>query len=140
MAADSVIRRFRAADADAVQALWRDVFPDDPPWNAPAAVVRWKVAVSPELFWVATVGEQVVGTVMAGWDGHRGWIYHLAVAAAQRRRGIGRALMAEAEATLRSLGCPKVNLQVRATNADAARFYERVGYAIEARISMGKRL
>ncbi len=77
---------------------------------------------------------------MAGYDGHRGWLYAVAVDPGQRRGGVGTALVRHAEQMLRDLGCGKVNLQVRATNAAVVSFYERLGYAVEERISMGKRL
>lgn len=81
-----------------------------------------------------------VGTCMAGFDGHRGWVYFMAVAPEYRRRGIGSQLMAHAECRLADLGCLKVNLQVRASSPDAVRFYERLGFQVEERISMGKAL
>jgi ribosomal protein S18 acetylase RimI-like enzyme len=134
------VRPYRAADEDAVIALWRTVFPDDPPHNDPATVIRHKLAVQRELFLVAVEGGRVVGTTMAGYDGHRGWIYTVAVHPGQRRRGIGAALVRRAETELRALGCPKVNLQVRATNAAVVAFYESLGFQVEERVSMGKRL
>ncbi len=88
---------------------------------------------------MATDAGHLVGTIMAGYDGHRGWLYAAAVRAASRRRGIGTALVREAEIRLRGLGCAKVNLQVRRTNAAVVGFYERLGYSIEERVSMGKR-
>ena len=135
-----IVRRFEEGDAEAVAALWRVVFPDEAPRNAPEAIFRRKRATQPELFWVAIAGARLVGTVMAGYDGHRGWIYHLAVGPEMRRRGIATALMATAEATLRALGCPKINLQVQGDNAAVTAFYETLGYVAEPRISMGKRL
>jgi ribosomal protein S18 acetylase RimI-like enzyme len=134
------VRSFARADGDAVAALWGTAFPDDRPWNAPRAVIARKRAQRDGLFWVATRAERVVGAVMAGWDGQRGWIYHLAVAAAERRRGVGRALVAAAERGLAERGCPKVNLQVLESNRDVVAFYERLGWRIENRVSMGKTL
>ena len=135
-----LVRPFEERDIPPVTALWLSVFPDDPPWNAPAEIIRHKCAVAPDLFWVGVLGSRIVATVMAGYDGNRGWIYHLAVAPDLRRNGFGGAMMAAAEARLRALGCPKINLQVRASNADTVRFYQAIGYATEERISMGKRL
>jgi ribosomal protein S18 acetylase RimI-like enzyme len=77
---------------------------------------------------------------MGGYDGHRGWVYSLAVSPPARRRGVGTALMAHLERELAARGCPKVNLQVLASNAGTVRFYEKVGYAVEERVSMGKLL
>jgi ribosomal protein S18 acetylase RimI-like enzyme len=134
------IRPFQESDADGVTALWREVFPDDPPHNAPAASIRRKLAVQRELFFVAEIDARIVGTVMAGYDGHRGWLYAVAVSPRLRRRGIGGALVRHAEAALGALGCPKINLQVRASNAGVVAFYETLGYRVEERISLGKRL
>ena len=137
---DCVIRSFEPRDQDAVAALWRAVFPGDPAWNDPAAVIRRKLTVQPDLLLVGERAGVVIATVIGGFDGHRGWIYHLAVAAAERRRGIGRAMMAAVEERLRALGCTKINLQIRRSNAEVVGFYERLGYAVEDRISMGKRV
>ena len=135
-----VVRAYEPRDETAVVALWRDVFRDDPPWNDPELVIRRKLAIQPELLLVGQLDAVVIGTVIAGFDGFRGWVYHLAVASAHRRNGYGRALMSAAEHRLRRLGCPKVNLQVRATNADVVAFYRRLGYQVEERVSFGKRL
>ena len=132
------VRTFEAADEPGVIALWERVFPDDRPWNAAAAIVRRKTAIRDTLFWIAETDGRVIGAVMAGWDGQRGWIYHLAVEPERRRHGVGRALVETVEARLARLGCPKINLQVQATNADVVAFYERLGYRTEPRISMGK--
>ena len=83
---------------------------------------------------------KIIGSVMAGYDGHRGWVNYLAVAPHARRAGVGRSLMAEAEQVLEALGCPKVNLQIRATNLAAVRFYEALGYSADDVISLGRRL
>src|SRR6266853_5932561 len=135
-----VIRPFEPQDEPAVIALWQTVFPDDPPWNKPIDVIRRKLLVQQELFFVCVVEGQLVGTVLAGFDGVRGWVHKLAVLPKFQRHGIASRLMHAAEEVLRSMGCPKVNLQVRASNAAVVNFYERAGYGIEDRISMGKRL
>jgi ribosomal protein S18 acetylase RimI-like enzyme len=82
----------------------------------------------------------VIGSIMAGYDGHRGWLYAVAVLNSHRRRGVGTALVRGAEDRLRSMGCSKINLQVRASNATVVEFYKRLGYVIEERMSMGKRV
>jgi ribosomal protein S18 acetylase RimI-like enzyme len=123
-----------------VQRLWRQAFPDDPPWNRAEEAVPAKLAVQPDLFLVASDGANVIGTAMAGYDGHRGWLYAVAVSESHRRAGIGSALVWEAEIRLAALGCRKVNLQIRATNNQVKAFYDRLGYGTEDRISMGKRL
>ncbi len=139
------IRAFEPADTEAVLAVWRDAFPhysdaDAPPHRDPLRAIAMKRAAQPELFFVALCDGRLAGTLMAGYDGHRGWLYSLGVAAGARRVGIGRALIAHAEAALVARGCVKVNLQVLAGNDDACRFYEALGYRAEPRISFGKPL
>lgn len=134
-----VIRPFEPGDQAALERLWGQVFADDPPWNAPAFMIANKLAVQPELLFVGLLEGKVVGAVMAGFDGVRGWLYHLAVAPESRRRGIATQLVRTAEARLRELGCPKVNLQVRASNAEVVAFYRSLGYVVEERVSMGRR-
>ena len=123
-----------------MRALWREAFPDDPPWNAAEVSIPAKLALQPDLFLVAVEAGVVIGSIMAGYDGHRGWLYAVSVLGAHRRRGVGEQLVRAAEAKLAALGCSKINLQVRATNSAVAAFYERLGYAVEERISMGKRV
>lgn len=133
------VRAYRSADEQAVVSLWARCELTRP-WNDPHEDVRRKLAVQPEMFLVAVAAGEVVGTVMAGYDGHRGWINYLVVASDCRGRGIGRGLMEEAERLLRGLGCPKINLQVRAGNTAAVEFYRRLGYARDDVVSLGKRL
>jgi chromate reductase, NAD(P)H dehydrogenase (quinone) len=137
-ATGETIRPFAPNDRDGVVALWTDVFADDPPRNAPPGLIDRKVTVQPELFLVALQDGRVVGTVLGGYDGVRGWIHHLAVEPGARRAGVASRLMAQVERGLAALGCPKINLQVRATNAAVIAFYERLGYVAEDRLSMGK--
>jgi ribosomal protein S18 acetylase RimI-like enzyme len=134
------IRRFQESDTREVASLWSEVFPDDPPHNAAAIVIPQKLAVQPELFFVAEVDGRVVGTIMAGYDGHRGWLYTVAVRPSHRRKGLGAALVRHAESALAALGCRKINLQVRASNFGVVAFYRKLGYSVEERVSMGKRL
>jgi ribosomal protein S18 acetylase RimI-like enzyme len=134
------LEQYQPAHFDGVKALWEACFPGDAPWNRAEAAVPAKLAVQPELFFVAVAGYSVIGTTMAGYDGHRGWLYAVAVDPAWQRARIGTALVRYTESALAGMGCSKVNLQVRANNAGVAAFYERLGYATEERISMGKRL
>ncbi len=134
------IRPYAAEDEVGVAGLWREVFPNPPAWNRPEDDIRRKLAVQRELFLVAEEEGRIVGSAMAGYDGHRGWVYYVAVAPSRQRRGIGTALMAEVERRLAQIGCSKLNLQVRAGNAEVVAFYRRLGYDVEERISMGKRL
>jgi ribosomal protein S18 acetylase RimI-like enzyme len=135
-----LIRPFRTHDRPALEALWARVFPDDPPWNAPAVMIDKKLKVQPELLLVGFVQEDLVGAVITGFDGTRAWIYHLAVTPEWRRQGFASALVRAAERGVRALGASKVNLQVRATNAEVIAFYRGLGYAVEERVSMGRRL
>lgn len=107
------------------------------PWNDPGQDIDRKRQVAPELFLVEEEDGHVVGCVMAGYEGHRGWLNYLAVDPAHRRKGLGRRLVTEAERRLSGLGCPKVNLQVRSSNTDAVEFYRRIGYAVDDVVSMG---
>jgi ribosomal protein S18 acetylase RimI-like enzyme len=134
------IKAYTESDEAGVIRLWREVFPDNPPWNDPKADIHRKVGCQPELFLVCELKGRIIGTVMAGFDGHRGWVHLVAVAADCRRRGIASAMMKEAEERLRQVGCTKINLQVRASNQGVVAFYEKLGYAVEERVSMGKRL
>ncbi len=138
--ADLEIRAFRPADEPEVVQLWGGVFPNPAPRNEPLREIQRKLTVQPELFLVALSCAEVVGTVMAGYDGNRGWIHRLAVSPAFRGGGIGRALMVEAERRLAGYGCLKVNLQVVGSNDGVVAFYEKLGYRVEDRISMGRLL
>jgi len=134
------IRPFRKSDEQAVIDLWRAVSLSSAPHNDPATALRTKLAVDRDLLLVAEVGGAVIGTVMGGYDGHRGWVYAVAVHSDPRRRGVGSALMRRIEAALAERGCLKVNLQVVASNLGAVAFYETLGYSVEERVSMGKLL
>jgi len=134
-----LIRPYRTSDEAAVVALWERCELTRP-WNDPQADIARKVAVEPDLLLVGDVDGRVVATVMAGYEGHRGWINYLAVHPEHRGRGHGRAIMEEAERLLRARGCPKINLQVREDNTAAIGFYAAVGYRRDAVVSMGKRL
>src|SRR5262245_5901107 len=107
------LRCFGPEDEPAVVALWQRCGLTWP-GHDPHREIERKMRVRPDLFLVAVVDGVVVGTVMAGYEGHRGWINYLGVEPEHRRRGVGRALMEEAERLLRESGCPKINLQVRA--------------------------
>ena len=123
-----------------VEALWREAFPNDAPWNEASTAIAEKMRFQPDLMLVALEGLLVAGSVMAGYEGHRGWISRIAVLRAHRHKRIGQKLLSEAERRLAALGCIKINLQVVETNSAVVRFYEEAGYEIEPRISMSKRL
>ena len=127
-------------DRNDVVELWRKVFSDDPPWNEPAALIAQKQRFLPELFLVGRCGEVVVCTLVGGYDGVRGWMHHLATHPDHRRNGFARLLVEELQCRLRGLGCVKLNLQVRDGNDVVVAFYERLGFGVEPRVSLGKRL
>ena len=120
------IRPFVEADSDALIALWQRCGLLRP-WNDPRKDIARKLRVQPELFLVGVVDGRVVATVMAGYEGHRGWINYLAVDPGLRRGGLGKAMMAAAEKGLAELGCPKVNLQIRRGNEDVVAFTDETG-------------
>lgn len=134
------IRPCETDDKTQVVALWNDVFGQPTGHNDPAASFDRKLATDDALLFVAADRAVIIGTVMVGYDGHRGWIYSLAVRTEQRRHGVGTQLMHHAESVLTDLGCPKVNLQVILNNPDAVLFYESLGYQAEPRISLGKQI
>ena len=123
-----------------VVALWQEAFGYDTAHNLPTLVIDKKLAVNDGLFFVATDKKTVVGTILAGYDGHRGWLYSVAVHADYRRHGLGSSLVRHAEQALTALGCMKVNLQITSGNDGVAGFYEALGYGVEPRISMGKKI
>ena len=133
------IRAFHPGDESAVVALW-DECGLTRPWTDPRKDIARKLAVQPELFLVGLIDAGLMASLMAGYEGHRGWMNYLAVAPRFRGRGLARLLVAEVERLLLERGCPKVNLQVRATNLEAVAFYRRLGYAQDESISLGKRL
>lgn len=123
-----------------VIALWDFVFGYQTAHNQPSIAIDKKLAHNDGLFFVAVEETKVVGTIMAGYDGHRGWIYSVAVAESHRRRGLGSQLVQHAEKVLTQLGCMKINLQISEGNESVAAFYETLGYSVEKRVSMGKKI
>lgn len=145
------IRPFAPGDTEAVIGLWMQAFPEyrdtSRPHRNPRLSIENKLGTQPELFFVATRGEgndsgegDENGTVMAGYDGHRGWLYSLAVDPGARRLGIGTRLVQHAEAALLARGCPKLNLQVLHDKVEVLAFYASLGYRTDAVVSLGKRL
>lgn len=134
-----IIRPYQPLDEEAVLQLWQRCELTRP-WNDPRKDIARKLSVQPELFLVGVEDGAIVATAMAGFDGHRGWINYLAVAPERQRQGHGRQLMRAVEDALLAVGCPKLNLQVRAGNAKAVAFYEALGYGQDELVSLGKRL
>ncbi|UYP32149.1 GNAT family acetyltransferase [Pseudomonas sp. Z8(2022)] len=134
-----LIRPFRLSDEAAVVDLWQrcDL---TRPWNDPYKDIQRKLKVQPELFLVGEIDGELVASAMAGYEGHRGWVNYLAVSPQRRQQGLARQLMAYIEEQLLAMGCPKLSLQVRDTNRAALAFYERLGYKVDASVSLGKRL
>lgn len=133
------IREFEPSDEDAVIALWT-ACELTRSWNDPHKDIARKLSEQPEMFLVGEIDGALIASVMAGYDGHRGWLNYLAVSPAYQGRSFGRQMVAEAERLLTRRGCPKLNLQVRATNAAVLAFYGKLGYAVDDVVSMGKRL
>lgn len=140
------VRAFEDADTEAVVALWEEAGLTRP-WNDPRLDIERKQAVQPELFLVAALPASdgadqgaVVGSVMAGYDGHRGWLYYLATAHSLRGRGVARSLVEAAEVLLAEMGCPKVQLMVREGNEAVLGFYDALGYERFSVSQTGKRL
>jgi ribosomal protein S18 acetylase RimI-like enzyme len=133
------IRTFGPADTERVIALW-EACGLIRPWNDPRKDIERKLRVQPELFLVGERDGRLVASGMGGYDGHRGWVYYLAVDPAERGGGLGRALMDELERRMLALGCPKINLLVRDDNTAALGFYDALGYTRDASASLGKRL
>ena len=133
------IRPFEEADTEVVVALWERCGLTRP-WNDPRRDIARKLTEQRDSFLVALIDGRIVGSVMAGYDGHRGWINYLAVDPEVQRHGYGRQLMDAAEQCLRHAGCPKINLQVRVENEAAVAFYTRLGFLEDRVLSFGKRL
>ena len=134
-----IIRQFRVDDTEQVLALW-EACQLTRPWNDPRRDIARKLAVQPELFIVGAHNGLIVSTAMAGYDGHRGVVYYFGVAPGSRGLGYGRRMMSEVERRLLEIGCPKLNLLVRAENEAAVGFYRALGYEADASVSLGKRL
>ena len=133
------IRPYRLQDEEEVITLW-DECGLIVPWNDPRRDIQRKMEVQPELFLVGCLDGKLIASVMAGYEGHRGWVNYLAVHPDYQRRGIGKNMMEQVEELLLALGCPKINLQVRKTNKDVIDFYKRIGFKDDDVIGMGKRL
>ncbi len=133
------IREYIEADESSVVALWERCGLRVP-WNDPHQDIARKLKVDRELFLVGILDGNIIACVMGGYDGHRGWIYYVAVDPDYQLLGYGRNIIAALEARLIARGCPKINLQVRAHNRKVIAFYESLGYKESDLISMGKRL
>ena len=133
------IRPFTETDEAQVVALWQQCGLVRP-WNDPHKDIARKLRVQRELFLVAEKDGAVAGTIMAGYEGHRGWVNYLAVAAAWQRQGLGAQLMGKVEELLLAAGCPKISLLVRSSNTQVIAFYRALGYLQDEAVPLGKRL
>ena len=137
------LRQFALDDYDAVYAFWRSIGTGlGLSASDSRAEIAKKVQRDPDLFLLALEGERIVGSVVGGFDGRRGMIYHLAVATDVRKRGLGDRLMAEVEGRLRAKGCRKCYLLVHNDNQRAIDFYARRGWSdmTQRVMIMGKEL
>lgn len=132
------IRPFQESDEQAILQLWKDCQLLRST-NDPHKDIQRKLALQPELFLVGTVDGRIVASVMAGYEGHRGWLNYLAIEPSCRRQGFGRQIVVAAEERLHLLGCPKLNIQVRSGNLQALDFYRKIGFQVDEVISLGKR-
>ena len=126
-------------DTDLVVALWQrcDL---TRPWNDPIADIAHSRRATDSIVLIGREAGSIIASVMVGFDGHRGWVYYLAVDLASRRRGCGRAMMAAAETWLRERGVPKLQLMVRDDNIEALGFYASLGLEPQSVVTLGKRL
>ena len=133
------IRKYNdSTDRNGVITLWQTVFGYEAKHNEPSLSIAKKMATKDGMFFVAADATNIVGTVMAGYDGHRGWLYAVAVHPTPRRAGLGGKLVRVAEDALTAAGCIKINLQLLASNESTVAFYKSLGYTVEPRVSMGK--
>jgi ribosomal protein S18 acetylase RimI-like enzyme len=142
-----IIKSYHPDNQEAVIALWQSCNLVVA-WNDPVKDIQRKLLVDPDLFLIGEISGgiasgmsgEIVATVMGGYEGHRGWINYLAVSPEHQRKGYARAMMEQVEGLIQNKGCPKINLQVRSSNADVIKFYQAIGYDVENAVGLGKRL
>jgi hypothetical protein len=125
------------ADVADVIALWQACGLTRP-WNDPAADIALARRGPNSAILIGRDGDAMIATAMVGHDGHRGWVYYVAVDPARREKGFGRAIMNAAEDWLRQAGIAKLQLMVRRENAKAGAFYQSIGYAESQTIVFAK--
>ena len=134
---------YQASHFDGIRLLWRQAFPSNAPKDAAELCFPANLSMQPDLFLVAIdrdiVVVSAVASIIAGYDGHRGWLYAVAVLQSHQRQGIATALVREAENRLIEMGCKKINLHVRPSDIPVIKFYQSLGYEVEEHVSMGKR-
>lgn len=134
-----IIRPYSDLDLEEIIALW-EICDLTRPWNNPEIDIFRKVAQKDGLFLVAMKDEQLIATLMGGYDGHRGWVNYLAVHPHEQRNGVATALIQQLEKRLIALGCPKLQLLIAKENIDVQNFYEQLGYEEIEVVCLGKRL
>ena len=134
-----VVRPYQEDDRQAIITLW-SICGLVVPQNDPHRDIDRKVENDPENFLIGTVSGKLAASCMVGYDGHRGWINYLAIHPNHQRHGFATQIMTEAERILQNAGCPKINLQVRSTNANVISFYKSLGFTDDHVVSLGKRL
>ena len=134
-----LIRPFKEGDEEALVSLW-NMCKLTVPWNNPYKDIARKLKVQSELFLMGYLEDKLIASIMAGYDGHRGYINYYAVHPDFQGRGYGKQLMDNVENGLRELGCPKINLQIRKGNDKVFSYYQKLGFVKEKRINMGKRI
>lgn len=133
------IREYKEDDRNSIVALW-EACDLTRPWNDPNKDIDRKIQFQPNLFFVGTVNSNVIASAMAGYDGHRGSVFYLAVHPTCQGQGYGQKLMSHVENVLTSMGCPKLNIVVRSTNESVLEFYDNLSYKPDDVVSIGKRL
>ena len=134
-----IVRAYQGSDQGSVLRLWQSCGLTQPQ-NDPVKDIQRKMSVQPQLFLVGEKEAILIATVMAGYDGHRGWLNYLAVSPDYRKQGFGTKIVMAAEKGLHQLGCPKINIQVRLSNKGAMEFYRKIGYHTDEVVSFGKRI
>ncbi|MBU0529281.1 GNAT family acetyltransferase [bacterium] len=134
-----IIRNYSESDKKDIIQLWQDCGLIVP-WNDPQRDIERKLSVQPELFLIGLINDTIIATAMVGYEGHRGWVNYLAVEPKFQRQGVGKQMMEEAEHRLLNLGCPKIQVQIRNTNAGVIKFYRKLGYLQDEVVNLGKRL
>ena len=136
---DLIIRKYEEKDEEQVVNLWEQcnlIVPQ----NDPHEDIKKKIEFQPNLLFVGTVNDEVVSSIMVGYEGHRGWVNYMAVLPEYQNKGYGRQIVNKGIAELKKMGCLKVNLQVREYNKDVIEFYENLGFSNDRVVSLGKHL
>jgi len=132
-----IITKYKDIYRTGLISLWENSFPNNPNHDEPNFMIDSKLKID-DLIFIALDNEQIIGSCMAGYDGHRGYLYSVAVSKEIRKGGVGKKLVSHAIEELKNLGCLKVNLHIRPTNTEVIEFYKSLGFHIEERTCMGK--